>query len=418
MSVVPVDATRTWAGVAGRAVHRSLVFATPMAAHRRSRRFDAVGVPTPSRSPAMGAHVALDELVVGGFHAVNRPIPSEEIDRIEREADAALAHFTDAGWLADPRSYHRDPSAPAEVALGRKRVGRTRFETLRFDSGWEPQPGEPGRSRWVGQLANHRVRALVLRHDDGPRPWVICIHGAEMGGRPLIDTRILRAEHLHRDLGLNVALPVLPLHGPRRAHGVTGSPTLPAASGFPGLDLVDDVHGLAQSAWDIRRLVAWIRTQDATGHANGNGNGNGIGNRIGITGFSLGGYVAALVAALEPTLDVVVAGCPAVDLPSLFRRSAPAALRHDPRFLALLQQADQLLPVVSPLALPAAVPADRSYIYAGLVDRLAHPVEQAAELARHWGDPHVLWFAGGHITHSFNGEVATFVDDALRMHLA
>ena len=83
VSVVPVDATRAWAGVAGRAVHRSLVFATPMAARRRSRRFDAVGVPVPSRSPAMGAHVALDELVVGGFHAVNRPIPPEEVDRIE-----------------------------------------------------------------------------------------------------------------------------------------------------------------------------------------------------------------------------------------------------------------------------------------------------------------------------------------------
>ena len=82
-----------------------------------------------------------------------------------------------------------------------------------------------------------------------------------------------------------------------------------------------------------------------------------------------------------------------------------------------MHQADELLQVVSPLALAPAVPAARCYIYAGLVDRLAHPVEQAAELARHWGDPHVLWFAGGHVTHSFNGEVAAFVDDALRAHL-
>jgi hypothetical protein len=370
-----------------------------MAARRRGRRFDAMGVPLPSRSPAMGAHVALDELVVGGFHAANRPIPPEEVDRIEREAAEALVEFREAGWPADPRSYHDDPSAPEEVSLGRKRIGRTRFETLRFASGWEPHAGEIGRDRWLGQVANRRVRALVLRHDDGPRPWVICVHGAEMGGRPLIDTRILRAEHLHRDLGVNVALPVLPMHGPRRADAAS----LPTAAGFPGLDLVDDVHGLAQSAWDVRRLVAWIRTQGSTG--------------IGLTGFSLGGYVTALVAALEPTLDVVVAGCPAVDLPSMFRRGAPAALRHDPRFVALMDQGEELLRVVSPLALPPAVPADRSYVYAGLVDRLAHPVEQAAELARHWGDPHVLWFAGGHITHSFNGEVAAFVDDALRTHL-
>ena len=397
MSALPAN----WAGVAGRALHRSAVFATPMAARRRSPRFDAVGVPKPSRSPAMGAHVALDELVVGGFHAVHRPVPPEEIERVGREADEAIATFTDAGWLADPRSYHEDPSAPEQVALGRKRVGRTRFETLRFESAWQPHKGEPGRDRWLGQVANRRVRALVLRHDDGPRPWVVCVHGAEMGGRPLIDSHLLRAQHLHRDLGLNVAMPVLPMHGPRRPHGTAAA--LPEASGFPGLDLVDDVHGLAQSAWDVRRLVAWIRGQDATG--------------VGITGFSLGGYVAALVAALEPSLDVVVAGCPAVDLPSLFRRSSPSAMRRDPRFTALMDQADELLPVVSPLALAPGTPAERCYIYAGLVDRLAHPVEQAAELARHWGDPHLLWFAGGHITHSFNGEVAAFVDDALRTHL-
>ncbi len=349
----------------------------------------------------MGAHVALDELVVGGFRAVNRPVPPEEIDRVGREAAEAIIEFADAGWLADPRSYHDEPSAPEEVALGRKRVGRTRFETVRFDSAWQPHPGETGRDRWIDQISNRRARALVLRHDDGARPWVVCVHGAEMGGRPLIDTRILRAEHLHRDLGLNVAMPVLPMHGPRRPDR-TGA-TVPSASGFPGLDLVDDVHGLTQSAWDVRRLIAWVRTQGAT--------------RVGITGFSLGGYVTALVAALEPSLDVAVAGCPAVDLPSLFRRAAPSTLRRDPRFIALMDQGDELLRVVSPLALPPAVPAERCYIYAGLVDRLAHPVEQAAELARHWGDPQVLWFAGGHITHSFNGDVAAFVDDALRTHL-
>lgn len=351
----------------------------------------------------MGAHVALDELVVGGFHAVSRPVPPEEVDRIEHEAAEAILGFREAGWLADPRSYHDDPTAPEEVSIGRRRVGRTRFETLRFDSGWQPHLRETGRDRWIDQVANRRVRALVLRHHDGPRPWVVCVHGAEMGGRPLIDSRILRAEHLHRDLGLNVAMPVLPMHGPRRPDASSPSGAVPAASGFPGLDLVDDVHGLAQSAWDVRRLIAWIRTQEATG--------------VGVTGFSLGGYVGALVAALEPTLDVVVAGCPAVDLPSLFRRASPSALRHDPRFLALMLQAAELLRVVSPLALAPGTPAERCYIYAGLVDRLAHPVEQAAELARHWGDPHVLWFSGGHITHSFNGDVGSFVDAALRSHL-
>ena len=322
----------------------------------------------------MGAHVALDELVVGGFHTVREAPSPEDLIRIEREADVAIEHFGAAGWLDDARSYHRDPGPPEVAALGRRRVGRTTFETLRFDSGWTPHEGEPGADRWQGYESNDRVRVLMLRHEDGPRPWVVCLHGAEMGGRPLIDTRILHAEHLHRQLGLNVVVPVLPMHGPRRPDGLV-TPT------FPGLDLLDDVHGLAQSAWDVRRLIAWIRGQDTSG--------------VGVTGFSLGGYVAALVAGLEQPLDVVVAGCPAVDLPSLFRRGAPAAMRSDPRFESLMARGEVLLAVVSPLALAPSTPADRCYLYGGLVDRLAHPVEQVAELAQHWGEPHVLWFAVG-----------------------
>ena len=394
-----MEPTRTWAAVAGRAVHRSMVHATPGAAARRSPRFNAKGIPEPSRSPAMGAHVALDELVVGGFHAIRGPVDAEELERVDAEAGAAIAHFAAAGWLDDPASYHDTPAAPTALAFGRRWVGPTSFETLRFDSGWMPHGGEPGRERWSRYERNDRVRVLMRRHRGGPRPWVVCVHGAEMGGRPLIDTRIMRAEHLHRDLGLNVAIPVLPMHGPRR-------PDLPppgTAAGFPGLDLVDDVHGLAQAAWDVRRLIAWIRTQGPSG--------------IGLTGFSLGGCVAALVAGLERPLDVVVAGCPAVDLPSMFRRGSPAAMRHDDRFSSLMDKADALLPVVSPLSFEPATPVDRRYVYAGLVDRLAHPVEQAGELARHWGDPHVLWFAGGHVSHRFNAGVSTFVDDALRTNL-
>ena len=223
------------------------------------------------------------------------------------------------------------------MALGRRRVGTTVFETLRFDSGWAPHAGEPGGERWQTYERNHRVRVLLLRHRSGPRPWVVCVHGAEMGGRPLIDTQILRADHLHRSLGLNVAVPVLPGHGPRRPASGTGS-----AASFPGLDLLDNIHGLAQSAWDVRRLLRWIESQHPTG--------------VALTGFSLGGYVSALVAGLDAPLDAVVAGCPAVDFPQLFRRNTPSDLRRHPRIAALLAQADELHRVVSPCRSPRPPP--------------------------------------------------------------
>ena len=386
---------RRWLGVPGRAVGRSVAFASPGGHRRRVERFTAHGIPRPHVSPATAAHAVLDELVLGGFNALRGAMSPDEFLRVEREASDAAAQFTERGWAADPLSYHEDPPVPGPVALGSRKVGRTRYEALRFDSGWEPHGDEIGRGRWAGYGTNERVRVLLLRHRDGPRSWVVCVHGAEMGGRPLLDTRILRAEHLHRRLGLNVAMPVLPLHGPRRP---------PSGATFPGLDLVDTVHGLAQSAWDVRRLLAWIRTtQEPSG--------------VGLTGFSLGGYVGGLVAGLDPPLDVLVAGCPAVDLPAMLRRHSPREARDNERFAALLAHADVVLRPVSPLAFAARTPADRLYVYGGTMDRLAHPVEQAGSLARHWGHPNVLWFPGGHVSVALDRSVPAFVDRALRAHL-
>src|SRR3712207_7475959 len=42
-------------------------------------------------------------------------------------------------------------------------------------------------------------------------------------------------------------------------------------------------------------------------------------SRVGVLGVSLGGLVAALLPALEPDLDAVVAGIPVVNIPDLFR---------------------------------------------------------------------------------------------------
>src|SRR5665811_415742 len=106
----------------------------------------------------------------------------------------------------------------------------------------------------------------------------------------------LQAIRLHRDLGLNVVLPVLPLHGSRRLSRVGGEQ-------FLGFDLMNTVHGLAQSAWDVRRVIGWARAQGAPS--------------VGLYGVSLGGYTAALVAGIEPDLDCVIAGIPVVDFLTL-----------------------------------------------------------------------------------------------------
>ena len=148
----------------------------------------------------------------------------------------------------------------------------------------------------------------MLRHKE-PRPWLVCVHGAEMG-RAALDLMLFRAWHLHQDLGLNVVLPVLPMHGPR-ARG------LPKGAVFPGEDVMDNVHATAQAVWDVRRLLSWIRSQEPE-------------SPIGLNSISLGGYVASLVASLEDGLMCAILGVPVADLIELLGRHAGFSA-DDPR---------------------------------------------------------------------------------------
>ena len=195
-----------------------------------------------------------------------------------------------------------------DVTIRRVKGRRRSHERIVFDSGYRPYPGEPGRKRWLSYSANDREYALMLRHKE-PRPWLVCVHGAEMG-RAALDLTLFRAWHLHEDLGLNVVLPVLPMHGPR-GRG------LPNGAVYPGEDVMDNVHATAQAVWDVRRLLSWIRAQQPE-------------SPIGLNSLSLGGYVTSLVASLEDGLTCAILGVPVADLIELRGRHAGLG-RRDPR---------------------------------------------------------------------------------------
>ena len=260
---------------------------------------------------------------------------------------------------------------------------------MSFDSRYEPHAGEPGRERWLGYTANDRVYALMLRHRE-PRPWLVCVHGAQMG-RAALDLTLFRAWQLHEDLGLNVALPVLPTHGPRarasEGRGVS-----------PGGNLLDNVHAAAQAVWDIRRLLSWIRSQEPD-------------SPIGLNGMSLGGYIASLVASLDDGLTCAILGVPVVDLVELLGRHA--GLSHDDPRRQILTFAKPIGRMISPLALSPRVPMQGRFIYAGVADRLVHPREQVTGLWVHWGRPEIVWYQGGHTGFFQSRSVQRFVQDAL-----
>ncbi len=313
--------------------------------------------------------------------------------RLRDELAVARDLYGDRGWLADPASYHQTPPPMGDVEISRATAGPYRYEHVRFESGFEPYAEEPGRDRWLDYRPVKTGHAWMLRHeDDAPRPWIVLINGYRTGD-PLLDLSMFKADRLHRRHGLNVITAVLPLHGPRSIGGSNGGRVLHAGA-------MNTVFTLAQGAWDVRRLIGWVRSEfDATA--------------VGLSGISLGGYMSGLVSALEDDLSCVIAGVPEADLARGMRRQIDPILPPWYEQWGLSwEPLEQVLSVVSPMSMPCKVPVEGRYIYAGLLDRWVRP-GNVRELWDHWERPEICWYDGSHLSFPFEPAVRRFVDKAV-----
>jgi dienelactone hydrolase len=375
-----------------------LVFAPPRAAAfaldtwwRRRRPPEDPDQPVVPLTAAMIAQVALDEAVLGVMRSPRIHPTAADYAIVLAELEQALAIYGKRGWLGNPRGYHRDPEPLTDPHVTRTWAAGVMHDRLSWPSGYEPYPDEPGRERWLSYEANRTAHARLIPAEDPDRPWLICIHGFGTGW-PMADFYAFRVRRLARALGLNVLLPVLPVHGARKASRLGGQEIMSA-------QIQNFVLGMAQAVWDIRRLISWARECGAT--------------RVGLYGMSLGAYVASLLATVEPDLEVVIAGAPVSDIPKLFDTHSPGRVRREIASRGIsLETARQVHRVVSPLAAAPLVDHDRRFIYAGLGDRMSTPA-QAQALWEHWERPKVAWYPGSHMTFIWSGEVARFVDQSL-----
>jgi len=292
-----------------------------------------------------------------------------------------------AGVTADARALHPSPPVPDDARVEMVEVGGRSIGALSYSSGFQPPAGLRSTAAWASHPSNATCRASLLRHTGAGRPWLLCVHGYRMG-MPWLDTRLFTPAWLHDQLGLNLLIPSLPLHGGRRAGRSSGDYYL---DGHP-LDLL---LVQSQALWDLRRAVAWIRSTEPDA-------------KIGVLGYSLGGFNAALLAAHEPGIDFVVAGIPLVDVAATLWSQLPTTFRRYFVHHGLTaERYRRLLQPVSPLALPPQPGLRHRAIFAGLADRVVGP-EHALQLARHW-DVQVNWYNGGHL--SFRHE--TIVGDTI-----
>ncbi len=351
------------------------------------------GVPTPRGGFAYSSKRALDEFFLATEIFRAPFVTLRQRRRVVEEIAVALDLYAERGWLDDPASYHLDPAPAANVRSRTRRAGFLEYRHVRFRSGYAPHAGEPGRTRWLGYRDNRTAHAWLLEHPGPARPWLLCIPGYRMG-HPLVDFLGFRARWLHRRLGLNLAIPVMPLHGPRRVGRRGGD-------GFFSGDFVDTVHAQAQAVWDVRRLAFWLReTRDVPS--------------MGAYGVSLGGYTAALLASLESRLDCVIVGIPATDFARLIRQHAPRLLLRAAESEGLrIDDVERLLRVVSPLALAPQLPLERRFVYGAVGDQLTSP-DHTHDLWHHWERPRVAWYHGSHVSFLWEPAVKGLLEEAFR----
>jgi pimeloyl-ACP methyl ester carboxylesterase len=282
----------------------------------------------------------------------------------------ALAHVHSAYTNvlgAGPEAFFPEPG-PAAPTLREVRNGV-------FDSHWPslytPFLDEVA-EKAMANVANRTAYArLFLGPARPPRPAVIAVHGYMQGGHWLVEEmRWPITGFLRR--GLDVALPVLPAHGPR-AGNRRGAPNFPSAD--PRLTN----EGFRQAVIDIVSLAHWLKERGAP--------------HVGIMGISLGGYTSALVATVSRAIDFVMPMIPLASVADFAR--AQGRLGVGPSAIAQHEALERANWVASPLARPLRISPSRALVVAAEHDRIT-PVSHAERIARHFACE-LLTIPGGHL---------------------
>ncbi|MCT7658769.1 alpha/beta hydrolase family protein [Mycobacterium deserti] len=276
-----------------------------------------------------------------------------------------------------PTSLPRVSSRPANPLA--EWVAKGNVHNIRFNSSFEAV--NPAlREQCRGFARNNVVHAQHWRHEDGPRPTLCVIHGF-MGSPYLFNGLFFSLPWFYRS-GYDVLLYVLPFHGNRAEKGSPFSGHGFFANGFAG-----SAEAMGQAVHDFRSMIDYLEF-------------TGV-DRIALTGMSLGGYTAALIASVDDRVQAVIPNVPVVTpdrtVDEWFPANKMVALRN------FLSGTDAELSTAatqysSPLNYAPLVPKERRLIITGLGDRLAPP-EQAELLWEHWDRCAFHWFPGNHILH-------------------
>jgi dienelactone hydrolase len=228
-------------------------------------------------------------------------------------------------------------------------------------------------------LENNTVHAeYFLPVGSGPdrrRPAVIVLHilGADFALSRYIAARLADAE-------VAALFVKLPYYGERRPAG--------GQKRFLSGDLDRSVLSMRQGVCDVRRASAWLASRPEIDPA-----------RLGITGVSLGGIVASIAAAVDPTLNQAVFLLAGGDLAQiLWEMPEPEARRYREAWTRSGRSFNDLKAVTTPLdplTYAERLKTKRVLMIAGNVDEIVPPAS-ARKLWEAAGRPPIVWEDCGH----------------------
>jgi pimeloyl-ACP methyl ester carboxylesterase len=321
--------------------------------------------------------VLLDELVLSGFSLLGGKLTNEV-----RPPSACAAAAEELSALGIDRA-HADPKPLRAMAIRRKRIAGLTYERMTY----EHDPALPKTLATEGLGGPATAVVHVCRHRDGPRPWLVWVHGAGQGG--VEDLLLSRIGRVHHKLGFNVAMPVQPGHGCRRNQW-------PA---YPDMDPLGNVAGMMRAVSEVRAVVQWAQAQATA---------------VVVSGISMGSPVAALVSHLERQIHAVALYTPILGLNAMIARHLArwGPSRSGFRELLASPVVAQLTSVIDPLTVDPAPPPHRRLIVGAWHDRMAMR-EPAIALQERWGGQ-LYWYDGSHVGHVFSRRVQAVTERFLQ----
>lgn len=332
--------------------------------------------PLSTRGIRQLGEVALDELVVTAMTLLAPPPQLRtHVDSYRAVAEELAALGVDG--------VHSAPDALQVREIRHRRAGLLAYEQLTY----EHDPRLPASLDSANVTGPATAVCNLLRHADGPRPWLVWVHGAGQGG--LSDFAVARINRIHHRLGYNVAMPVQPGHGVRAN----------AWPAYPDTDPLVNVAGLIRVVSEVRAVLGWLTGQSTS---------------IVVSGLSLGSAVAALTAGVDDRVDAVAVYTPIRGLNAMIanhlHRWGTAA--DEVGSVLASDVVSQLTAVIDPLSVQPLVPPERRLIVGAWYDQMAMRAPAQA-LHNSWGGE-LYWHDGGHVGHLFAGGVQAVTERFLR----